>query len=79
MNAVIAPRPATARLPNGFTLVEVMVALMIFGMIAAAGVAILSFSVRAQATSAARLDDTAALHRTVAALSADLAQALESA
>lgn len=60
----------------GFTLVEVMVALMIFGMIAAAGVAILSFSVRAQAASAARLDDTAALSRTVAALSADLAQAL---
>ena len=62
---------------QGFTLVEVMVALMIFGMIAAAGVAILSFSVRAQATSAARLDDSAALSRTVAALSADLAQALQ--
>lgn len=61
---------------TGFTLVEVMVALMIFGMIAAAGVAILSFSVRAQGASAARLDDTAALSRTVAALSADLAQAL---
>ncbi len=60
---------------NGFTLVEVMVALMIFGMIAAAGVAILSFSIRAQAASATRLDDGAALARTVAALSADLAQA----
>lgn len=61
---------------SGFTLVEVMVALMIFGMIAAAGVSILSFSVRAQAASAARLDDTAALSRTMAALSADMAQAL---
>ena len=68
------PRRRSAE--HGFTLVEVMVALMIFGMIAAAGVAILSFSVRAQAASAARLDDTAALSRTVAALSADLAQAL---
>lgn len=64
-------RPAEA----GFTLVEVMVALLIFGMIAAAGVTILSFSIRAQAATGARLDDGAALTRTVAALSADLAQA----
>lgn len=64
-------RPAEA----GFTLVEVMVALLIFGMIAAAGVAILSFSIRAQAATGARLDDGAALTRTMAALSADLAQA----
>lgn len=64
-------RPAEA----GFTLVEVMVALLVFGMIAAAGVAILSFSIRAQAATGARLDDGAALTRTVAALSADLAQA----
>ncbi|MBJ6123192.1 type II secretion system minor pseudopilin GspJ [Sphingomonas mollis] len=60
---------------RGFTLVEVMVALMIFGMIAAAGVAILSFSIRAQAATATRLDDASALARTVSALSADLAQA----
>ncbi|TXC70130.1 type II secretion system protein GspJ [Sphingomonas ginsenosidivorax] len=59
----------------GFTLVEVMVSLLIFGMIAAAGVAILSFSVRAQGTTGARLDDMAALTRTVSILSADLAQA----
>ena len=68
--------PVRRSAEHGFTLVEVMVALMIFGMIAAAGVAILSFSVRAQAASAARLDDSSALARTVAALSADLAQAL---
>ena len=61
---------------RGFTLVEVMVALMIFGMIAAAGVAILSFSIRAQGATAARLDDGSALARTVSALSADLAQAM---
>jgi len=59
----------------GFTLVEVMVALLIFGMIAAAGVAILSFSVRAQASGGAKLDDLAALARTGSILSADLAQA----
>ncbi|GGB35225.1 type II secretion system protein GspJ [Sphingomonas metalli] len=60
----------------GFTLVEVMVALMIFGLIAAAGVAILSFSIRAQAATGERLDDGAALARTLSVLSADLAQAL---
>ncbi|WP_374942802.1 type II secretion system minor pseudopilin GspJ [Sphingomonas sp.] len=60
---------------HGFTLVEVMVSLMIFGMIAAAGVAILSFSVRSQAATGAKLDDAAALGRTVSILSADLAQA----
>lgn len=61
---------------QGFTLVEVMVALLIFGMIAAAGVAILSFSVRAQATTGAKLDDAAAIGRTVSILSADLGQAV---
>jgi general secretion pathway protein J len=63
------------RSEDGFTLVEVMVALMIFAMIAAAGVAILSFSVRSQAATGAKLDDAAALGRTVSILSADLAQA----
>lgn len=59
----------------GFTLVEVMVSLMIFGMLAAAGVAILSFSVRAQGATATKLDDLSALNRTIALLSGDLAQA----
>jgi len=62
---------------NGFTLVEVMIALMIFGMIAAAGVALLSFSVRAQAATAAKLDDIAAISRLSSLLSADLAQAVD--
>jgi general secretion pathway protein J len=59
----------------GFTLIEVMVSLLIFGMIAAAGAAILSFSVRAQGTTGAKLDDMTALTRTMSILSADLAQA----
>ncbi len=60
---------------RGFTLVEVMIALMIFGMIAAAGVAILSFSVRAQGATNARLDQVSGIARLGAALAADLAQA----
>ena len=64
-----------SRSEAGFTLIEVMVSLLIFGMIAAAGVAILSFSVRAQGTTGAKLDDMTALTRTVSILSADLAQA----
>ncbi|MEH3047920.1 type II secretion system minor pseudopilin GspJ [Sphingomonas adhaesiva] len=60
---------------RGFTLVEVMIALMIFGMIAAAGVALLSFSVKAQGAGAAALEDTGALNRLSSILTADLAQA----
>lgn len=60
---------------HGFTLVEVMVSLLIFGMIAAAGVAILSFSVKAQSAIGSKLDDLSALTRTMSILSADLAQA----
>lgn len=60
---------------QGFTLVELLVALLIFGMIAAAGVALLSFSVRAQDMADARLDDVAAMRRAGALLTGDLAQA----
>lgn len=52
-----------------------MVSLLIFGMLAAAGVALLSFSVRAQEVMAGKLDDTSALARLSSALEADLAQA----
>lgn len=65
----------STRRDAGFTLVEVMIALMIFGMIAAAGVALLAFSVRAQGASAVALDDTGALSRLSSILTADLAQA----
>ena len=60
----------------GFTLIEVMVALLIFAMLALAGTAILSFSIRAQAATGAKLDDNAAFNRTVSALAADCAQAI---
>ena len=62
---------------RGFTLIEVMVALLIFAMIAAAGVGILAFSVRAQAATDAKLTEVAGLARLSAALSADLAQAVD--
>jgi len=61
---------------SGFTLIEVMISLMIFGLLAAAGVALLSFSVRAQGVTAAKLEEDQALNRLASALSADLAQAL---
>jgi general secretion pathway protein J len=60
---------------QGFTLVELLVSLLIFGMLAAAGVALLSFSVRAQDLAGERLEDVAAVRRAGALLTADLAQA----
>lgn len=61
---------------NGFTLIELMVALFIFAMLAAAGVALLSFGVRAQAAATQRLEDTADLRRFSTLMANDLAQAL---
>lgn len=59
---------------NGFTLVELLVALFIFALLASAGVAILAFSVRAQAAASDRLDEIAGLGRVGAIVSADMAQ-----
>lgn len=61
---------------RGFTLVEMLVALLIFGMIAAGGVAMLSFSVRAQSATTRKFEELAGLNRTLSILSADLAQAV---
>jgi general secretion pathway protein J len=60
---------------NGFTLVEMLIALAIFGMITAAGVVLLGLTVRTQETSDRLLDETGAVRRTGALLTADLAQA----
>jgi general secretion pathway protein J len=60
---------------RGFTLVELLVSLFIFGMLSAAGVALLSFSVRAQEAADARLGDLADFRRAGALLAGDLAQA----
>jgi len=60
---------------DGFTLVEMLIALSIFGMITAAGVALLTLTVRTQETSARLLDSVGAVRRTGALLTADLSQA----
>ncbi len=60
---------------HGFTLVELVVALFVFGLLASAGVALLGFSVRAQAAAGERLDEIAAIRRVSAIMTADLAQA----
>ncbi len=61
---------------HGFTLVEMMVALVIFGLLAAAGVSLLTFGVRAQGAAFAGLDDVAATRRLSVVLAGDLAQTL---
>jgi general secretion pathway protein J len=63
------------RVEHGFTLVEMLIALAIFGMITAAGVALLSLTVRTQESSERLLDSLGALRRTGALLGADLGQA----
>ena len=60
---------------HGFTLVELLVSLFIFALLSAAGVALLSFSVRAQETAEIELGRIADLRRTGALLAGDLAQA----
>ena len=60
---------------HGFTLVELLVSLFIFSMLSAAGVALLSFSVRAQDAADAKLDSLSAVRRAGALLTGDLAQA----
>lgn len=59
----------------GFTLVEMLVALFIFGLLAAAGVAVLGFSIDSQAQVRTHMDRTAEFQRMRAILKADLAQA----
>ncbi len=61
---------------HGFTLVELMVALFIFALVASAGVGLLAFSVRSQAAATTRLDDLANVRRMTALLGADLGQAV---
>jgi general secretion pathway protein J len=60
---------------NGFTLVELLVSLFIFGLLSAAGVALLSFSVRAQEAAETRLGALGDFRRAGALLTGDLAQA----
>jgi general secretion pathway protein J len=61
---------------HGFTLVEMLIALAIFGMLTAAGVALLSVSARTQETSDRLLAETGEVRRLQALLTADMAQAV---
>jgi general secretion pathway protein J len=63
-----------SRRTQGFTLVEMMVSLLIFALLAAAGVGLLAFSVRAQGATDAKLAQIAQLNQLGSALSADFAQ-----
>jgi len=69
------PLQKQGRNESGFTLAELLVSLFIFGLLSAAGVALLSFSVRAQEAADARLGDLADFRRAGALLAGDLAQA----
>jgi general secretion pathway protein J len=61
----------------GFTLIEVMISLLIFGLLSAAGVALLAFSVRAQGATAAKLDDVSGMNQLTSIMTADFAQAFD--
>jgi general secretion pathway protein J len=60
---------------SGFTLIEMLISLLIFGMITAAGVTLLSLTVRTQESSDRIIENLSAVRRTGALLNADLALA----
>lgn len=61
---------------NGFTLIELMVSLFIFGILSAAGVYLLSGSVSAQGAVQGKLDGLAAVQRAAGLMTVDFAQAV---
>lgn len=60
---------------KGFTLVEMLVALLVFGLLAAAGVAVMSFAIDNQTVVRARTERLGQVQRARALLKADLEQA----
>ncbi|MFN3424951.1 MAG: type II secretion system minor pseudopilin GspJ [Novosphingobium meiothermophilum] len=62
--------------PNGFTLVEMLVALALFAVIAVGALGLLRFSVDAELASRTRTDSIAAQRRFLSVWTADLAQAV---
>lgn len=68
-------RGAVPHFQQGFTLIEMLIALTIFGMLTAAGVALLSVSARTQETADRLLAEFGQVRRLSALLTADLGQA----
>ncbi|MFY7835362.1 MAG: type II secretion system minor pseudopilin GspJ [Novosphingobium sp.] len=62
--------------PNGFTLVEMLVALVLFAVIAVGALGLLRFSVDAELASRSKTDSIAAQRRFLSVWTADLAQAV---
>ncbi|ADV26793.1 general secretion pathway protein J [Pseudoxanthomonas suwonensis 11-1] len=67
--------PAHARRRGGFTLVEVLVALSVFALLATAAVGVMAWSADQQGAVRARMERLAELQRAHALLEADLSQA----
>lgn len=70
-------RAASPANPSGFTLVEMLVALTIFALLAAAGVGLLRASVDTQAAVEGRLGELKGIERLHALFAADLGQAVD--
>lgn len=64
-----------ARGSRGFTLVEMLVSLLVFGLLCAAGVAVMAYTVDNQGQVGARMDRLGEFQRTRSLLKQDLAQA----
>lgn len=71
----MTPAPSTRRARAGFTLVEVLVSLLVFALIAAAGSAVLGMTIDNRFAVKAASDRTADLQRMRGLLRADLGQA----
>ena len=67
-------RPLWRSAEHGFTLVEMLIALLIFGMLTAAGVTLLTLTVRTQETSERLLGQLGEVRALGALLTADLAR-----
>jgi general secretion pathway protein J len=66
----------TRKMTQGFTLIELMVALLIFGMLASAGVTLLGYATRAQEIAGTKDKETAQWRTLSVILTQDLAQAV---